>query len=263
MIGEIYEFKREKKKIRWKLLVILFIVGLLLISFFYFLFYSGFVKVNEFKVEGIRTIDRNILFGLLTAEIIKNQSWRAFFGQDNLIFWLGIKDDLVKEKIPLLADLKLKINFWEQKVEVIVSERQFKGIWCFVKNRQCFIFDKEGVAFSLAPKAEGNLLLKINDENERIINLGQLVLTESGWFKTMFEVIGVFRKENMSIESIWVKDSALREWEIVVAEGPRFIFSFEHMPEDLAEIIKNLKNQLNFSKLYYIDFRIPGRIYYK
>lgn len=263
MMEEIYEFKHQKKKASWRLPIILLIVGLFLIGVSYFLLYSKFMKVNEFKIEGISTIDKNTLFGLLAAEVIRGESWRAFFGQDNLIFWLGVKNDSLKEKIPLLADLKLKTNLWEQRVEISVLERQFKGIWCLVKSQQCFIFDKEGVVFNVAPLAEGNLLLKVNDESNRSINLGQLVLPDFSWFEKMFIVLDMIKKEEMLPADIRIKDINLREWEAAIFNGPRFIFSFESIPENLSEIIKSLKNQLNFSKLYYIDFRIPGRIYYR
>jgi hypothetical protein len=235
----------------------------LLIGASYFFLYSGFLKVNEFKVEGTRAVDKNTLFALFASEIIKNQSWRALFGQDNLIFWLGAKSASVKERIPLLAELALRTNIWEQRVEVNARERQFNGIWCFSERRQCFVFDKDGVTFSLAPTAEGALLLKITDESERSINLGQSVLPERGWLAGVFTILEIIKKEGMAIADIRVKELGLREWEIVIAGGPRLIFNFEYMSGNLAEILKNLRGQLNFSKLQYIDLRVPGRIYYK
>lgn len=237
-------------------------MGLVLIGLSYLAVYSDFAKVKEIKVEGARITNEEVLLASLASEIIESDRWRALFGTDNLVFWLGAEPAEILKRMPLLADLKINTDLWQQKIKLEVGERKLEGVWCLAEDG-CFVFDKDGIAFRNAPYLEGALILKIIDENKRAIQLGAPLLPDSSWFNNLLTAVKGIKDGELAAAEIKVKSLELREWEVKLPSGLVLKFSLEHVPADLSQVIGNLKNELDFSKLQYVDFRVPNRVYYK
>ncbi|MDI6734136.1 MAG: hypothetical protein QMD50_01415 [Patescibacteria group bacterium] len=231
------------------------------VGLFYFIVNSNFFKVKEINISDVRLISKD---QILTAVISKKVStgWRAWLGPDNILFWLGREPVGLDESLAILADLSLAVNLRQKKVSITVEERDFVGVWCGSGGR-CFAFDETGIVFSLAPKTSGNLILTIQDENEREMNLGQRVLPDPLWFKNMTIILSALKEAQFLPADVLIKNYELKEWEVKSHLGPSFYFSFAFVPGDLPVVLKNLAGRINFSKISYLDFRVSNRIFYK
>ncbi|PIR05969.1 hypothetical protein COY65_02370 [Candidatus Jorgensenbacteria bacterium CG_4_10_14_0_8_um_filter_39_13] len=246
----------------WVTLGILFLISSLLIGAGYLILYSSFFKVKQIDIQGNNLISSALLKANLISQMLENQGWRSWLGPDNILFWqLGEKPKTIKA-IPALKSLFITVNFRERKILLQVKERQLLGIWCLV-SQNCYIFDQDGILFSSAPEAEGSLILKIIDQNNRSLQIGQKVLENPEWFKNILIVWDIFQKNGVGPGTIIVNDFSLRQWEIDILGGPKFYFSLDNIPSDLAQILKGLAHALQFNVLQYLDFRVPNRIYYK
>lgn len=259
---EVYRVEKKEKKIHWKLPFFLLLLGLIVIGSVHLLIYADFAKVKEVTIEGNRALNRNILLSMLESEIIRSAKWRALLGSGNLAFWLGVNQGGITERLPMLASLKINTDLWQQKVALTVKERKLKGVWCLA-DKNCFVFDEEGVAYMNSPLVEGSLILKVVDGNERAMSLGQSVLPNQVWFNNFMAVIDVLKGEKGGFREVKIRDLEFQEWEVKLSPGLKLIFSLNNVQPDFKEIIGNLRRQLDFNKLEYIDFRIPNKVYYR
>lgn len=257
-----YYRKNRRRKIRWLFFLVVFLIGGLAVGSAYFAFQSDFLKVAKITVENNRLTNEHNLLPVLNSAIIQKQSWRKWFGPDRFIFWLGINSLSGLRQTPLVAGVEIKTDVKRREVVITVNERQAAGLWCPL-NAECVIFDKVGMAFAYAPRAEGHIFLKISDQEMKAIRPGQPLFEESSWFGEILKIIDVLKLNRIDFGDIVVKPHYLKEWELNLAEGPVLKFSFDQIPYDFGKAITNLQKTLDWSKLIYIDFRVANRIYYQ
>lgn len=255
--------KRKKKSKFWLwFVIILFLVLSIAVSVYFFVF-SSFFKVKSVEVIGGEHIDKNVLLSALTAEMTRDYKWRSWLGAENILFWQFGKRPIVKnDTLPYFKDLSLDVNFSAKKVMIYAKERQPAGVFCSL-DENCFVFDDEGVLFAKAPDVEGSLILKIQDENKADVVLGNMIFKDFAWVKNLLQTIEIIDESGFRIKAVNIKDSNLQEWEVLISSGETFLFNLNFVPENLAEILKDLPNKVDFKNLNYIDFRVPSRIYYK
>ena len=163
--------------------------------------------------------------------------------------------------MPLFARADLSVNFKERKVLIEVKERRLAGILCLNENK-CYGFDKDGVLFKENLDAEGTLILKINDENERKIILGQSVLADQE-FKNLMRAVGILKDKKFPLIEAQIKPNILREWVAIAPSDFKIYFSMDFVPDNFDIVYENMAKRIDFNDITYIDFRIPNRIYYK
>jgi len=243
-------------------LVIFFILSIIFIAGFYFLLYSNFFKAT-IEIKGNAISSSELLKNHLIAQMLQKRKWRSIVGAENILFWLGETKPLVVENMPAVKAVNIKVDFFQKKVFIEAKEREIVGTFCDSNSSYCYFFDEEGVLFFEAPQTEGNLILKIIDKNNRHLFLGQKALKNPQWLKNILMVWDIFQKSDVEPISIILDDLNLRQWEIDTFSGPKFYFSLDNLPSNLAQILKGLAGRLEFNTLQYIDFRIPNRVYYK
>lgn len=258
---EPFRLEKKERKFYWRWFLFFLLFGLVLMAIFYFFLYADFLKVKEVKVIGLRSLPERNFVTLLESEIIAEDRWRAFFGSENIIFWLAVSEKIA-ERLPALSALQIKTDLLSRKVNLLAEERRLAGLWC-LPARGCFVFDEKGIAFSRAPLAEGGLILKVTDESGREIQVGEKLLPEPVWFENFMSVLKDLKEAKWIIAAVRVKDLALREWEVVSEAGPVFQFNFDVVPIDFRSVLVNLKKELDLSRLGYVDFRVPNKIYYR
>lgn len=246
----------------WFSLALLFLGGAVLGSL-YFLFYSPALKVTKTEVRGLRIVAAEDFTAKMRALYISQNSVWNLLGTDNILFWkFAKKPSLVSMVLPAVRSVSVETNLGERTVSFGVGERVFGGIWCR-SGGQCYGFDASGVIFSEVPQAEGSLILRVEDENLAPPILGRGALPYDSWFQNLLRTVSILRAKGMVIAEIIVKDFGLREWEVVSASRTRLLFSFNFVPDNLERVLENLRPRLAGSKLAYLDFRVPNRIYYK
>lgn len=137
-----YRIKKKKIFLRRKGFWFLFFGFSLLISIFYFLFFSPFFEVKQITISGNEKIKTEEIKGL-----IENNIWSDFklFKNKNinLIKKNKINDIFLKE-FPQIKNFSFKKRL-PNTLEITIKERQ--PIAIFKKEHDCFFIDSEGIIF--------------------------------------------------------------------------------------------------------------------
>ncbi len=261
---DIFRPAKKRRRIRpfWWWIGGLLILGALLIGVLYLLVYAGFLQVRTVTVLGAHLNAPSDVELAVTREL-EDRSLRALLGPDHILFWaLGRKE---VPPSPLLADLSsigVQVDLLNRMVTINVHERQAIGVWCSGETA-CYSFDASGTLFAQAPDVFGSLLLRVDDESGRVLSVGQPALPDPTWLPNLLQTLDGFRGSGIAVTGIHIKDLSVREWQADTSVGPVFYFSLTSVPSDFTGTLKDLPTRVNLSTLTYLDFRVPGRIYYK
>lgn len=251
--------KRESKRKRLYIISIICLVFLCIIGVFvYFFYWSSALQVVEFSVNGVNNTEetREAVLGYFDGI-------KSFFSpaHDRIVFWMFHDGEIQSPSfLPSASSIRLTSNFNERKVIIDVVLRVMSGVWC-TANR-CFVFDKNGVLFDQSPDVSGSLILKIRDENNTPVSLGNSVLSQEE-FQSMKQAIESVERNKIPISEIVIQNRELKEWATVAPNGFSVRFSFDAIPEDLDSVFKGIFERTQLEKLTYIDLRVPNRVYFK
>lgn len=258
-------FQKKKPSVRLRFLFgsgLFLLLGALLIGAAYFVLYSDFWKVKGFEVRNLKFTAEESLLAALNSAMIGNSKILSLLSPENILFWEFSDKPKNLDTLPLLAQLSITTDLAAKKIILEVKERNFLGIWCGSKG-DCYAFDEEGIIFARAPEAKGALILKLNDENNRPLVLGQPVFTNPEWKENVFKVVEIMKNRKINISRLTIKNFRLEEWRAETSLGPIFYFSLNFVPQNLERILDNLGDKFEFDKVAYFDFRVENRIYYK
>lgn len=255
------------------LLVLIFLI-LAIIGILYSVFYSDLFRVKAFnfsysnnyleETDSSGFFTNDYLVSSLTAEAVKERRFLGYLGPDNILFWvMGKNENLVNDNVlPSVDDLEIDTDLFKRKVDILVSEKKLSGIVCKSENF-CCAFDDEGNVFAFAPSVKGTLIVRIDDFNERPLVFGEKFLPDKEWIENVVRTLEVIRESGFHVESASIGETSLSEWEVVVSQGPKFLFSLDFVPKDLKKVMETLKERADFSGIDYFDMRVENRIYYK
>ncbi|MFH1193180.1 MAG: hypothetical protein V1656_02590 [Candidatus Jorgensenbacteria bacterium] len=228
----------------------------------YTVLFSGLFDVQAVEVRGGETFPREQLLAALSARLT-DSTIRGLAGPGNILFWMfrGSEPKLLYTA-SFAAEVTMASRPWERKVEVTVKKPELFGIWCAVE-KQCYGFDDVGMLMGEAPAAEGALIPNVSDESSRSLAAGQPALPNPQWVKNLLETIAALKAQKLPIAEFIVKPLALHEWWARLASGTLIYFSFDFVPENLPAILENFRTKPDFTKLSYLDLRVPNRVYYR
>ncbi|MFH0806772.1 MAG: hypothetical protein V1885_03555 [Candidatus Brennerbacteria bacterium] len=253
---------RARRRMFFKIIIGWVVVLALLGGGIYTLIVTDALKVREVRVEGVRLADHAKVKSVL-AESVGGEAPRSWFADDLTLFWLFLKPpESFLNAFPMFRKVDVVTHLFSREVVIRVAERELYGVWCIVGG-ECFAFDDEGVVFGKAPATYGTLVTKVTDVRTATFSAGESVLSDAEWRGRMLRTLGVLRELRLTPRAITVREPALREWEVVLAEGPTLKFSFAFAPERLDETLTTLSRRADFRALTYLDFRVQDRLYYK
>jgi len=268
-------FEKKKRRVRRNFLLwsgVFLVLGAALVGILYFILYSDFFTVREFEVADTRYTLKNELLAALDSEMIARSRILSMLGTDNILFWeFGRKPEKI-DSLPLVAKISVEADLTARKVRIEAEERRFSGVWCLVSEGvtgDCYAFDNKGILFARAPETEGSLILKVFSENSRPVVLGMPIFPKPEWRENFFRILESFENYNLPVSRVGVRDFQIEEWEVQTGlpaqagEGPRFLFSLNSSPQNLAGILEKLRDKFEFDKVDYFDFRVENRIYYE
>lgn len=252
---------RARRRIFFKVFLGWVLVVVLLGGGIYLMFTTGALAVAEVRVEGVRLADHEkVKAALAEAAAYPPRSWLP---EDFTLFWLFLNPpEAFRASFPMFRDVKVTTNLFAREVVIRAEERELYGVWCLAGG-DCYAFDREGIAFGKAPETSGTLITKVSDVRAAALAPGEVVLPNAEWRGRMLETLAVLDALRLSPRTITVREEALREWEVALAEGPTLKFSFAFMPERLEDALATLSRRGDFRALTYLDFRVPDRLYYK
>ncbi|PIP29880.1 hypothetical protein COU12_02510 [Candidatus Jorgensenbacteria bacterium CG10_big_fil_rev_8_21_14_0_10_54_38] len=280
------ETRRKKpRRVLWWLIGFFSLFVLLAAGAGYAVLFSSLFEVQAVEVSGGETLPREQLLAALSAQLT-DSTLRGLTGPGNILFWMFRGSEPRQlYTASFAAEVTVVPRLLERKVEVAVRKLELFGVWCAAESlparlaeasaeqgRQaglpaqagpCYGFDRAGTLVGEAPAAEGALILKVSDENRRSLVAGQPALPNPRWVKNLLETIAVIKAQNLPVAEFTVKPLALHEWWARLASGTLIYFSFDFVPENLSAILENFKTKPDFTKLLYLDLRVPSRVYYR
>lgn len=263
--------KSFRRRINWqsilKIAYFLFFSGIMG-GLVYFFVFSQFFKVNEIIVKGNRHIAAASLIEISDNFLMSPKF--LFLKNDNINF-IDVKDigQKIQNEFYRIDSISIKKNY-PNKLVLNVKEREVAEILCSGEEAgsdyfNCFLIDKNGLAFEKAADSKGFLILRILDKRGTKIEIGQKVLnTELIEFTK--QITNNFKKAaNYNIKLLVLEHPAQRELSVLIDDW-KIIFDVAGDPEKQLLVLKEvLEKEVkeNMANLDYIDLRVEGRAYYK
>ncbi len=261
-MSEFYLDERQRKKQRWLLKLKIYsglvVFLLLIIGIAYVIIYSPVFQIKNIYIsaDGAQ-VNIDELVQKLKIFFANQSKIVSFLAADNILIWNSKNLDQFK-KSPEIANLTIEKDYFSRHIKIIVSEREKFGVWCEADNK-CYWFDKNGVLFSEAPPAEGNLINKVDDYSGRPLKIGDSILEEK-LLLNLIKIFDVLEKSDLGIKSLKLERLELQE--ISTESSPKIYFSLRIDPGFALSVIKSLKSG-SLDKIEYIDLRVENRAYYK
>ncbi|MDO8469783.1 MAG: hypothetical protein Q7S84_02045 [bacterium] len=269
---------QKRSGVLWAILGVA--VTLAVIGVAWFVMTSPLLRVS-FEVVGAPPAAHERLISALSALAVAKSPVLAVLGPDHLFVWMGADNAEVRVRVDtMLIAATSKLLFWDRRVTITATVRTIAGVWCAASTstspsagtaNNCFGFDEEGILLAQVPRTEGSLILVITDESGTQRVLGQRIMPNPAWVGRMDETLQAITESGEQVLRVMIREQGLHEWEATLAStklstgtsGPTLLFSFDFVPQDLAATLRKLKTEVLFEKLTTIDFRIPGRLYYR
>lgn len=250
-----------------QLLLVLIIVG----GCLYFFFFSPFFQIQEWKVEGCKSLEKGVV--LKTFGQIINSPSRRWWAKNfflALIFQKNLTTELEKQ-IPEIQQASLRPPWYADRffqiMEIVIVEREKIGIWCNVQKetqQPCYFFDPDGYLFKKAPESRGPFLMLVKNETDIHPQLFQKIPDKNlidalVYFKYAFAQIS-FPIQQATIYSL------NHDIKLKTGEGWDILFDpQEDIKRAFAVFYKLLtdKHLDPTQSLEYVDLRIKNKAYIK
>lgn len=236
-----------------------------ILGIWYFIFQTNFFEIDNFKILGSELGQPDQIKTATIATLLQDFKLKFLFQPDNILFWYLNQGAITIAPIdPFIAQINISASsLFSRKKEVALEtkEKDLYGIWC--GDNDCLVFDKDGLLFYPVAEAEGVLITKIKDFSGRTLTSGQKILPNDLWIKNIFKIVEIIKESGFPIVYLKINNLDLREWGAVLPNNLTLYFSLEFMPDNFANVFKNLTKKIELNKTIYLDFRVPNRIYYK
>lgn len=256
--------RRKRKKINFFRIFSLSLLaaGCVFVGAAYFVLFGDFWSVRSIRVEGSRLVDDSALISGLVSEFhARNPIVSGIIGQNNIIFWMFRGEISRIPWIPEIKNIRTNVDFSSRTVNVLVDERSVAAVACPENDAKCYAIDEEGVVFSEIPWVEGVLIPRF-DEKEKVF-IGERYFKKGEWFENVFSTLSALRESGIIPERIVLGEGNTEEWEAVLPSGIRFYFNLNFVPDNLREIVEDIRARGGFDGVSYFDFRVQNRVYYK
>ncbi|OGY96504.1 MAG: hypothetical protein A2128_00670 [Candidatus Liptonbacteria bacterium GWC1_60_9] len=239
-VRTIYE---KKKRVRLKLKLTMLAAGLLAVlgAFSYLNWEKNLFEFKEVVLSGAGSLSREELLGGLPGQ-----------GTGPVSFFSP-----VRVSHPAIAGAAIHRDYFNRILRIDITERERYGVWC---ADACFWFDREGMLFSPAPRAEGALVRRVRDTTGRSLALGGQALP-GDQLRSLVIAFDMLERARLTVEEVVLEDLSRAEATAQLLLGPRVLFSLRNDPAFAYEPLLNLAGELE--KLAYIDLRTDQRIFLK
>ncbi|MBI2514984.1 hypothetical protein HYV91_02245 [Candidatus Wolfebacteria bacterium] len=238
----------------------------------YAVFYSPLFKVASIQIvvetsDFLRGEDKLIfekqLIENFRGELSNKPLLSKFLGEDNILNWYlknsGMAES-VKQKYPYLANISIQKNIFKRQIDILVSRREYFGVWCL--SEECWWFDKSGVIFAEAPRIDGELTYQVRDDTQnRALGIGSKILDDR-LLPNLFKIFDVLEKSDFRWRSLKLENLDLEEITTGSELNPQIYFSLRNDPSSALLVLQSAK-QSGLDKAQYIDLRVENRVYYK
>jgi len=256
--------KTKHKKHIIKQILFYFMVTVFLGTAIYVLFFSPLMLLTRIEIKGNKNITKQPLLNQVNSQL--SGKYLKLFSKNNFLF---VKNKKIEEnllaKFAIIRKVKVKKKFPSQ-LKINILERTPTMIIC--DNNQYYVLDENGQVYDNASQIFKKKLIVLTDENNRKINIGDIILNKNYMNyivrikKRVKEETNLILKNNFRTPSIISNDIRAKTqegWEIYFNEN----VNLDKEIEELKVVLNKKINQKQRLDLEYIDLRINNKIYYK
>jgi len=230
------------------------------------------VKVETINISGNATTTSNEVLAIARQDMA-GRYFYLFSKSNSLIFpRFQIKKDILMN-IKTIKDVDISWTGWKE-ISITLFERKAHSVWCGndmeTINSVCFLVDKEGYIYSLAPVFSGSMFIKNygplapNQLNNisHITPIGSYFLPKN-IYTQIYNLIDILDQNNLKIVSVSFDGF---DYKFTLEAGPKIIFNekndFNSSFQNLFTAIetKNLDLVKDASLINYIDLRFDNKI---
>ncbi|EKE15844.1 MAG: hypothetical protein ACD_11C00103G0046 [uncultured bacterium] len=269
---KIRTLSKKKEKFAFFRAFYIFFYYLLSVSFlgvfFYVLFFSPFLAVEQIEISGIQEL--NLENVSKVSESVYEGKYLGFIPKKNLLIFPSgkIKKALLDsfKKIKSISIEKKFPNF----VEIKIQERKSLVIWC--EGERCFIVDENGDAFEEVKldsrEVLENNLIKIVSGNVKNIAEGEKILeVEKVDFLNNFKDVLQKNSPIKFSDEVYMQSHMAEEVILKTSQGWNVHISILIPLEKSANALKLFLDKEitseDLGRLEYVDLRIENKIFYK
>jgi hypothetical protein len=258
------QLRQKKRKRQVLMLALLAGVFVLIVgALFYCVFFAKLFDYRNIELNGPPDFKDKIKTSI--------DRWLSdkyyFITRRNNSFAFSINNLLseLSQQYPELENIEAeKISVHDFKINY--SAKKPVGIWCLLKQNKCYYFDRNAIIFSQIEPSEGYLLTRIDDDRERIINIGSMIMSNE-WMTDIFDSIAILKTNNIVISRVYVSQDSINDIDFITQAGWKILISTSTNVKSQINALINLYSEKlsaeQKSRLEYIDLRIQDRIYYK
>lgn len=243
IIGKTERQARAKPHLNSRFLKSLFYL-LLTAAILYFIFFSGFFRIREIEVKGVKSED------------IADYLHQTLIGKNILLLRTGAYLRTLSTKFPILEEARIERGL-PGTVRVIVSERKQILVWC--SKEKCWEVDNGGYAYQEIPRPTDKIVL--NDESGMPIKSGDKIASVQ-FIRFFMQAIDEIEKLGIKINEARIQETTFKV-NFKTSEGWEIIFdSFTSLKNQISALKQVLdKNRSDIHE--YVDLRVEGTAYLK
>lgn len=223
------------------------------------------VRIQTITISGNASVSTEEILTIVNRDLT-GRYFYLFAKNNSLIFpRYRIRNDLLAE-IKTIKDLDISWNNW-QKITINIIERKPHSVWCGedIKaiSQECFLVDKEGYIYSLAPVFSGSLFIKeYGDISTSTSPISQTFLSKNTYTQ-IFSLIDQLADKNLKVTKFYFDNF---DYHFILENGPEIIFNtktdFDSVFDNLFVALetKNLDLEKEVSIINYIDLRFDNKI---
>lgn len=213
---------------------------------------------KEVSIRGIENLKKEEL-EFSVREFLKTP---FFFNSKKLIASL-------KTSFPRIAEVNVRRNFFQKTLHLEIQERKPWALWCPETESNkveatCFYIDNSGIVFQKAPLFFGDLILKIFDEREMTVKIGEPFLETRHVINLQNftrRLNDTYKTRTVEIRTtvdlaFWLTTTA--GWRIVLDSETDIDRALENLDIFLTSAIKDQVENLD-----YLDLRFKDKGFYK
>ncbi|MCI5051098.1 MAG: FtsQ-type POTRA domain-containing protein [Candidatus Pacebacteria bacterium] len=273
--------KREKRKIRKKIVLIILAV-LIIIGTGAYVMNHEYLKLEQIEIRGQKTLIADDVTEATQSYLDSKYFW--IFSKSNIfIFNRAQLKKKLTETFPKIENIEVNVEGAE-KVIVTIGERSAHSLWCIDKeyesvfDEECYFADSGGLLYARAPYFSGSIYMKMfiepYEEGEYI---GSQVKDE-GEFNELFEFLNQL-EENFPMKIAETGFDNFRDVRISLSRINNVVYPERRVTllynekDDYETILRNVgivldleefQEEFNLysSRLESIDVRFEDRIFY-
>jgi len=261
-----YKDQLSVKKRKRKLLALLTLLGavfLLCVAIIYCLFFSNYFNYQSIILNGPSEYKEKL--DVAISQWLNEKHFYISNQTNSFVFPIKILTTTLLQQFPQIETIDAE-KLSPHDFKIYYTAKQPFGVWCLLKQNKCYYFDKNAIIFAQTEASEGFLLTRIDDDRERIVNIGSMIMSND-WMEDIFSTIAILKTKGIIVSRIYISQDSINDIDFITQAGWKILVSTAtNVKGQINAMITLYDEKLSLeqkSKLEYIDLRIQDRIYYK